>query len=167
MWSGVSWGGKLLADTLVTNGEFTEPEWLNYLKAHLKNARTILHHAFKSNEMNWIQEDGYITTAGPLRASIKYRQFGSEYQIRIGGLSAHGSAKTEEEAKQFGEEQLQIMKRAFILSLIVETNNGYIFGTGVMKIHEDDGVWTVYGTAYEELFEGTLEECKNYIVSCF
>jgi len=117
--------------------------------------------------MKWIQEDGYITTAGPLRASIKYRQFGSEYQIRIGGLSAHGSAKTEEEAKEFGEEQLQIMKRAFILSLIDNNEYGYVFGKGVMKIQKDDVAWTVYGTAYEELFEGTLEECKNYIVSCF
>ncbi len=118
--------------------------------------------------MKWIQEDGYITTAGPLRASIKCRQFGSEYQIRVGGLSAHGSAKTEEEAKQFGEEQLQIMKRAFILSLIVEEEGSYIFGKGVMKIaKEDDGIWFLYGSDYDIITEGTLEECKNYIASCF
>ncbi len=121
--------------------------------------------------MKWIQEDGYITTAGPLRASIKCRQFGSEYQIRVGGLSAHGSAKTEEEAKQFGEEQLQIMKRAFILSLIVKySEDSYVFGKDVMQIiggYDGEDKWTVYGIKFTHLFQGTLEECKNYIASCF
>ena len=119
--------------------------------------------------MNWIQEDGYITTEGPLRASIKYRKYGSDYQIRIGGLSAHGSAKTEEEAKQFGEEQLQIMKRAFILSLTTKAGNDvYSFGNLVDIVGGHDGldIWTVYH-GDNATYKGTLEECKNYIVSCF
>lgn len=115
--------------------------------------------------MNWKQEDGYITTTGALKASVKRRL--DKYVVRVGGLSAHWSCDTEEEAKKFGEEQLQLMKRAVILSLITGKDNSYVFGAGVMKIHEDEGVWTVYGTAYDELYEGTLEECKNYIVECF
>ena len=117
--------------------------------------------------MKWIQEDGYITTEGPLRASVKYHRLFEKYQVRVGGLSAHWSCDTEEEAKQFGEEQLHTMKRALILSLIDNNEYGYVFGKGVMKIQKDGELWTVYGTAYEELFKGTLEECKNYIVSCF
>lgn len=122
--------------------------------------------------MNWAQEDGYITTGGPLRASVKYHKTFDNYQIRVGGLSAHGSAKTEEEAKRFGEEQLQIAKRAFILSLITkEGEDIYGFG-GMLNINiigGYDGIdaWTVYGTGFNELHRGTLEECKNYIASCF
>ena len=118
--------------------------------------------------MNWIQEDGYITTAGPLSASVKYHSLFDNYQVRVGGLSAHGSAKTKEEAKIFGEEQLQIAKRAFILSLI--TNIGedlYEFGNLLDIVGGYDGdAWTVYN-GDSVLFQGTLEECKNYIVSCF
>ena len=121
--------------------------------------------------MKWIQEDGYITTAGPLRASIKYYRFFGKYQVRVGGLSAHGSANTEEEAKQFGEEQLQIMKRAFILSLITKFSDDlYILGIGVMQIvggYDGIDLWRVYQNSEHEQFYGTLEECKNYIVSCF
>jgi hypothetical protein len=120
--------------------------------------------------MKWIQEDGYITTGGPLRASVKYHRLFEKYQVRVGGLSAHGSAKTEEEAKQFAEEQLQIMKRAFILSLITKWNEDlYILGIGVMQIVGGyvGGKWKVYQNSEHEQFCGTLEECKNYIVSCF
>jgi len=121
--------------------------------------------------MKWIQEDGYITTGGPLRASVKYHRLFEKYQVRVGGLSAHGSADTEEEAKQFGEEQLQIMKRAFILSLITKFSDDlYILGIGVMQIvggYDEIDLWRVYQNSEHELFEGTLEECKNYIVSCF
>ena len=119
--------------------------------------------------MNWIQEDGYITTGGPLRASVKYHSLFNNYQVRVGGLSAHGNADTEEEAKKFGEEQLQIAKRAFILSLITKDGHDYKFGN-ILNIYGGyEGVdeWTVYGEEDKELFEGTLEECKNYIVSCF
>jgi len=120
--------------------------------------------------MNWIQEDGYITTGGPLRASIKYHRLFEKYQVRVGGLSAHGSADTEEEAKQFGEEQLQTMKRALILSLITKFSDDlYILGIGVMQIvgGYDGDNWKVYQNSEHEQFQGTLEECKNYIASCF
>ncbi len=119
--------------------------------------------------MNWIQKDGYITTGGPLRASVKYHRLFEEYQVRVGGLSAHGNANTEEEAKQFGEEQLQIAKRAFILSLITKAGNDvYSFGNLVDIIGGYDGldIWTVYH-GDNATYQGTLEECKNYIVSCF
>ena len=119
--------------------------------------------------MNWIQEDGHITTTGPLRASVKYHRLFEKYQVRVGGLSAHGSADTEEEAKQFGEEQLQIMKQAFILSLITEHGkNTYKFGGELgIRIFGEGDEWRVYRAGMVELHKGTLEECKNYIVSCF
>jgi len=117
--------------------------------------------------MKWTQEDGYITTRGPLRASVKYHKTFDNYQIRVGGLSAQGSAKTEEEAKRFGEEQLQIAKRAFILSLIVEiTSKEYNFGGLLCIAKVKDNIWRV-SSERECLFQGTLEECKNYIASCF
>ncbi len=118
--------------------------------------------------MNWIQEDGYITTKGPLRASVKYHRLFGKYQVRVGGLSAHGSADTEEEAKRFGEEQLQIAKRAFILSLITKDGHNYKFGNILEMFGGYEGVdeWTVC-RGDDEQFYGTLEECKNYIVSCF
>ena len=119
--------------------------------------------------MNWIQEGGYITTGGTLRASVKYHSLLNNYQVRVGGLSAHGSTDTEEEAKRFGEEQLQIMKRAIILSLITQPGEGvYSFGNLVDIIGGYHGldIWTVYH-GDNATYKGTLEECKNYIVSCF
>ena len=121
--------------------------------------------------MKWIQENGYITTGGPFKASVKYHRLFEKYQVRVGGLSAHGTADTEEEAKEFGEEQLQIAKRAFILSLIVQEEEGiYTFGSklgiDIIRHKNNEDKWTVYETSFK-LFEGTLEECKNYIVSCF
>jgi hypothetical protein len=120
--------------------------------------------------MKWIQEDGYITTGGPLRASVKYHKSFNNYQVRVGGLSAHWAADTEEEAKRFGEEQLQIMKRAFILSLITKFSDDlYVLGIGVMQIvgGYDGDKWKVYQNSDQEMFQGNLEECKNYIASCF
>lgn len=125
--------------------------------------------------MNWKQEDGYITTEGPLRASVKRRL--DKYVVRVGGLSAHWSCDTEGEAKQFGEEQLKLMKRALIFSLIVKhSEDTYDFG-GKLGIRIIGGYmgdeWSVYSAPdvfkypMIKLFQGTLEECKNYIVECF
>ena len=99
--------------------------------------------------MNWEQKDGYITTGDTLKASVKYHRLFEKYQVRVGGLSAHGNFDTEEEAKRFGEEQLRIMKRAVILSLITKwSDDSYMFGNDVMQIiggHDNIDAWTVYG----------------------
>jgi hypothetical protein len=120
--------------------------------------------------MKWKQEDGYITTEGPLRASVKTIGYSKSTRYEL-ELSAHGTFDTEEEAKKFGEEQLQIAKRAFILSLIVKcSEDSYMFGKDVMQIiggYDSNDEWRVYGYGFVVLFEGTLEECKNYIVECF
>jgi hypothetical protein len=102
---------------------------------------------------------------------VKHHKLFDNYQVRVGGLSAHGSADTEEEAKRFGEEQLQIAKRAFILSLITKfSEDAYTFGgeLGVKIIGGYTGdEWCVYRAGMVKLFEGTIDECKNYIASCF
>lgn len=117
--------------------------------------------------MNWKQENGYITTEGTLKASVKYHRLFEKYVVRVGGLSAHGSFGTEEEAKQFGEEQLKSMKRAVILSLIKKiTSREYSFGGLLCIANVKDDIWRV-SNEREYLFQGTLEECKNYIAECF
>jgi hypothetical protein len=114
--------------------------------------------------MNWTQEDGYITTGGALRASVKYRSQGN-YQMRMGGLYAYATADTEEEAKRIGEEQLEIAKRAFILSLITKEDDEYSFGR-LLRIIQVQDIWRVESES-DYLFTGTIEECKNYIAELF
>jgi len=79
--------------------------------------------------------------------------------------------KTEQDAKEWAESRMNEFKKEFILSLITKFGDDlYIFGIGVMQIVGGyDGIdrWRVYQNSEHELFEGTLEECKNYIASCF
>lgn len=60
-------------------------------------------------------------------------------------------------------------KKEFISSLIVEIRDTeYGFG-GLLEIfggYEGVDKWTVYH-GDTTVYEGTLEECKNYIVECF
>jgi hypothetical protein len=112
--------------------------------------------------MKWTQEDGYITTGGPLRASMKYNRLFDKYQVRVGGLSAQGSADTEEEAKKFGEEQLAIAKRAFILSLITQDGNAWRLGKNIVIVPSGE-LHALFVGEYGE-FRGTLDDCKNYLV---
>lgn len=112
--------------------------------------------------MNWEQKEGYITTGGALNASIKYHSLFDNYQIRVGGLSAHGTAKTEEDAKRMAEEKLAELRKAFILSLIEKRSEDmYEFGNVCTIVK--GGNWKIHGM--DGRFEGTLEECKDQIVS--
>ena len=105
--------------------------------------------------MNWEQKEGYITTGGALNASIKHHSLFDNYQIRVGGLSAHGTAKTEEEAKVMAEEKLTELRKAFILSLIEKwSEDSYMFGEDTMQIiggYEGEDKWTVYGIKFTHL----------------
>lgn len=74
---------------------------------------------------------------------------------------------SEQEAKEWAETRMSEFKKEFILSLIVEvTSKEYNFG-GLLCIDKiKDDSWRV-SNEREYLFQGTLKECKNYIVSCF
>lgn len=74
--------------------------------------------------------------------------------------------ETEQEAKEWAEARMNEIKKEFILSLIVEEGNNYRFGKHIEIFYRYDDRYCVF---VEELkvFKGTLEECKNYIVSCF
>ena len=83
----------------------------------------------------------------------------------------NGSAKvleSEQDAKEWAEARMNEFKKEFILSLITKDGYNYKFGNILEMFGGYEGVdeWTVY-RGDDELFEGTLEECKNYIVSCF
>lgn len=73
---------------------------------------------------------------------------------------------TEQDAKEWAEARMNEIKKEFILSLIAEEGNNYRFGKHIEIFHRYDDRYCVF---VEELkaFKGTLEECKNYIVSCF
>jgi len=83
-----------------------------------------------------------------------------------------GSAKvleSEQEAKRWAEARMNEIKKEFILSLITRAGNDvYSFGNLVDIVGGYDGldIWTVYH-GDNATYKGTLEECKNYIVSCF
>lgn len=76
---------------------------------------------------------------------------------------------TEQDAKEWAETRMNEIKKEFILSLITKAGNDvYSFGNLVDIVGGYDGldIWTVYH-GDNATYKGTLEECKNYIVSCF
>ena len=72
-------------------------------------------------------------------------------------------------AEKWAEARMNEIKKEFILSLITKFSDDlYTFG-GLLEIvggYDGADKWSVYQTSFK-LFQGTLEECKNYIVSCF
>lgn len=78
-------------------------------------------------------------------------------------------ASTEEEAKTLAEARMNEIKKEFIRSLVTKIlDTEYGFG-GLLEIfggYEGVDEWRVYH-GDTTVYEGTLEECKNYIVSCF
>jgi hypothetical protein len=74
-------------------------------------------------------------------------------------------------AEKWAEARMNELKKEFILSLITkESKDTYVLGKGILHIiggYEGKDEWGVYGTGEPDVFYGTLEECKNYIASCF
>lgn len=76
---------------------------------------------------------------------------------------------SEQETKEWAEARMNEIKKEFILSLITQPGEGvYSFGNLVDIIGGYHGldIWTVYH-GDDATYKGTLEECKNYIASCF
>ncbi len=119
--------------------------------------------------MKWEETSRGLITVGPVIVSITRRGSGRSIEAKVG--SEVNYLETEQDAKEWAESRMNEFKKEFILSLITKFGDDlYIFGIGVMQIVGGyDGIdrWRVYQNSEHELFEGTLEECKNYIVSCF
>lgn len=119
--------------------------------------------------MNWKQEDNKLVHSGFIQAEVCETVFGWDSAVKVRGRWAY--LETEQEAKEWAEARMSEIKKEFILSLIVKySEDSYVFGKDVMQIiggYDGEDKWTVYGIKFTHLFQGTLEECKNYIVECF
>lgn len=116
--------------------------------------------------MKWEQRELGLALPGVISAVVTDVPQG--WAARVFRPKEDQVCATEQDAKEWAEARMNEIKKEFILSLIVEEEGSYIFGKGVMKIaREDDGVWFLYGSDYDIITEGTLEECQDYIVSCF
>ena len=125
--------------------------------------------------MNWEKDgDKLISQSKIHRAKIvRDRQFGSPgyiLDLQIGCHPTH-DFKSILDAEKWAEARMNEFKKQFTLSLIVKfSEDSYMFGKDVMQIiggYDGKDKWTVYGIKFTHLFQGTLEECKNYIVECF
>lgn len=126
--------------------------------------------------MNWEKDGNKLVSQSKIhRAKIaRDHQPGSPgyiLDLQIGYNPRH-DFKSSLEAEKWAEARMNEFKKDFILSLITkEGEDIYGFG-GPLNINIIGGydnldAWTVYGTGFNKLFQGTLEECKNYIVECF
>ena len=114
--------------------------------------------------MKWEETSRGLITVGPVIVSITRRGSGRSIEAKVG--SEVNYLETEQDAKEWAESRMNEIKKEFILSLIVQEGNNYRFGKHIEIFHRYDDRYCVF---VEELkvFKGTLEECKNYIVSCF
>ena len=124
--------------------------------------------------MNWEKDGDKLVSQSKIhRAKIaRDRQLGSPgyiLDLQIGCHPTH-DFKSIFEAEKWAESRMNEFKKEFILSLITKFSEDlYVLGIGVMQIvggYEGDR-WRVYQNSDQEMFIGTLEECKNYIVECF
>ena len=118
--------------------------------------------------MKWIQQDDGVVHPGFIYARVSQNPFG--WVANVGVRKSQSINDSEQEAKQWAESRMNEIKKEFILSLITKFSDDlYILGIGVMQIvgGYDGDRWRVYQNSEHEQFYGTLEECKNYIVSCF
>lgn len=61
--------------------------------------------------ISWEQKEGYIATGGEFKASVRRRL--DKYVARVGGLSAHWTCDTEQEAKEWAETWMNEFKKEF------------------------------------------------------
>lgn len=125
--------------------------------------------------MNWEKDgDKLISQSKIHRAKIvKDFQHGSPgyiLDLQIGYHPRH-DFKTSAEAEKWAEARMNEFKKEFILSLITKKgDNLYKIGgaldISIVRIHDE--TWAICaGSEFNDLYKGTLEECKNYIVECF
>lgn len=119
--------------------------------------------------MNWNKKGNALIHPGFIQAEVCETVFGWDAMAFVKKYSNY--LETEKDAKEWAEARMNELKKEFILSLIVKwSEDSYMLGKDVMQIiggYDNIDAWTVYGTGFKELFQGTLEECKNYIVECF
>lgn len=121
--------------------------------------------------MNWEKDGNKLVSQSKIHRAKIVRQPGSPgyiLDLQIGHNPRH-DFKSSLEAEKWAEARMNEFKKDFILSLIIkQSEDSYMFGNDVMQIIGDgEDKWTVYGIKFTHLFQGTLEECKNYIVECF
>ena len=118
--------------------------------------------------MKWEQTKyGSALLMPMVSATIRESEAGWICLIASSSLTSYSD--TEQEAKEWAEARMNEIKKEFILSLITQPGEGvYSFGNLVDIIGGYHGldIWTVYH-GDNATYKGTLEECKNYIVSCF
>lgn len=92
----------------------------------------------------------------------------ADIKERLKVIAARMNAERDE-AKEWAEARMNEIKKEFILSLIVKwSEDSYAFGGDLgVRIYGGGKKWRVYRAGMVKLFEGTLEECKNYIAGCF
>jgi hypothetical protein len=117
--------------------------------------------------MKWIKQEDGIVHPGFVYARVSQNPFG--WVANVGVRKSQSINDSEQDAKQWAEARMNELKKEFIKSLIVKySEDTYTFGGLLEIVGGYDGIdkWSVYQTSFK-LFEGTLEECKNYIASCF
>lgn len=119
--------------------------------------------------MNWEKKGNAFVHPGFVQAEVCETVFGWD---AVAFVKKHSNyLESEQEAKEWAEARMNEIKKEFILSMIVKfSEDSYMFGKDVMQIiggYDGKDKWTVYGMKFTHLFQGTLEECKNYIISCF
>lgn len=118
--------------------------------------------------MKWEETKYGPALLGPtVSATIRVTNEG--WIARIASSSLINNFISEQDAKEWAEARMNEIKKEFILSLITKAGNDvYSFGNLVDIVGGYEGldIWTVYH-GDNATYKGTLEECKNYIVSCF
>lgn len=118
--------------------------------------------------MNWKKDGGSIKSESNLHFAkiVPFRE-GYLLDLKI-GVESRREFDSDLKAEKWAETRMNEFKREFILSLIEKRSEDmYELGNDVCSIigGRDGDEWRVYGTKFVHLFEGTLEDCKNYIVS--
>ena len=123
--------------------------------------------------MKWELKGGALRSESKIHRAkiVRDRQTNSPGYILDLQIGYHPTYdfKTSHEAEKWAEARMNEFKKEFISSLIVEIRDTeYGFG-GLLEIfggYEGVDKWTVYH-GDTTVYEGTLEECKNYIAECF
>lgn len=116
--------------------------------------------------MKWEQRELGLALPGVISAVVTDVPQG--WAARVFRPAEDHICATEHDAKEWAESRMNEIKKEFILSLITKFSDDlYILGIGVMQIVGEGDKWRVYQNSEHEQFQGTLEQCKNYIVSCF
>ena len=118
--------------------------------------------------MNWEKKGDTLVHPGFISAKIVKDGTGALAEVQITSIDRK-DCDSMFSAEKWAEARMNEIKKEFILSMITKFSDDlYTFGNLLDIIGGYGGldIWTVYD-GDNVSFQGTLEQCKNYIASCF